>query len=58
MVSPTTVDRSPYRVTLTDLVLRFNTSSERREIFTGLLSFSRSAARIGIEFWISTACPK
>jgi hypothetical protein len=47
-VSPTTVDRSPYRVTLTDLVLRFNTSSERREILTGLLSFRKALHGLGL----------
>ena len=30
-------DRSPYRVSLTDLVLRFSTSSERWEILDGFL---------------------
>lgn len=41
-MSPTSVDRSPYSVTLTDLVLHFGSSAPRHSILSGLLAF-RSA---------------
>ena len=39
---PTSTKRSPYRVSLTDLVLRFGTTARRKTILNGLLRF-RSA---------------
>lgn len=41
-VTPASTDRSPYTVSLTDLILHFVTSPERQIIFTGFLEF-RSA---------------
>jgi len=41
-VNPTSVERSPYAVSLTDFVLRFGTSSKRQSILAGFLQF-RSA---------------
>lgn len=40
--TPTSVDRSPYSVSLTDLVLRFSNTTERNKILDGFLKF-RSA---------------
>jgi hypothetical protein len=40
--APTSIDRSPYLVSLTDLALRFATTPDRKAILVGLLSF-RSA---------------
>ena len=44
--SPTSVDRSPYEVSLTDLILHFNTSPERQAILTGLLDFREALHEI------------
>jgi hypothetical protein len=48
-LSPTTTDRSPYTVTLTDLVLRFNTSPKRRTILTGFLKFREALHGLGVK---------
>ncbi len=37
--TPESTDRSPYTVSLTDLVLRFGTTPERQAIFSGFLGF-------------------
>ncbi len=37
--TPTNVERSPYQVSLTDLVLRFGTSPERKAILIGFLKY-------------------
>ena len=47
-VTPTSTERSPYTVSLTDLVLRFGTSPERQEIFTGFLKFRSILHSTGI----------
>lgn len=46
--SPASIDRSPYAVSLTDLVLRFNTSSDRASILTGLLDYREALHAIGL----------
>ncbi len=46
--SPTSTDRSPYEVTLTDLVLHFSTSVDRRTILTGFLSFRAALHKLGL----------
>jgi len=46
--SPASADRSPYEVSLTDLILHFNTSPERQAILTGLLDFRQALHAIGI----------
>lgn len=46
--SPTAADRSPYRVALTDLVLRFSTTTERCRILDGLLRFRAELHRLGL----------
>lgn len=46
--SPTSTDRSPYSVSLTDLILHFNTSPERQAILAGLLDFRRALHDIGL----------
>ncbi len=38
-VAPTQTDRSPYLVTLTDLILRYATSEDRTQILHGFLDF-------------------
>jgi hypothetical protein len=45
---PVGFSRSPYRVSLADLVLRFNFSPARREILTGLLDFRAELHRHGL----------
>ncbi len=39
VLNPTDAKRSPYRVLLTDLVVRFATSPERRQILRGWLDY-------------------
>lgn len=43
----TSADRSPYRVSLTDLVLRFSTSSKRQEILDGFLHYREELHVLG-----------
>lgn len=42
------VDRSPYVVSLTDIVLRFNTSPERRVIVDGFLRYRAALHSVGL----------
>ena len=46
--APTMPDRSPYSVSLTDLVLRFNTSEERKAILEGFLNFREALHGLGV----------
>jgi hypothetical protein len=46
--SPTAAERSPYEVSLTDFVLRFNTSKERHAVLAGLLDFREGLHNIGL----------
>src|SRR5690606_3212200 len=46
--NPTGPDRSPYQVSLVDLVLRFGTSPKRREILDGLLRFREQLHNLGL----------
>ena len=48
-LNPTSADRSPYHVSLTDVVLRFCTTTERCRILSGFLEFRKSLHSIGIE---------
>lgn len=41
-------DRSPYNVSLVDIVLRFSTSRERRQILDGLLRFRAELHAVGL----------
>ncbi len=47
-VSPASQERSPYRVALPDVVARFSTSSERRQILRGWLNFRAALHDMGI----------
>ena len=47
-VSPTSTDRSPYVVSLTDVVMRFSASPERIRILAGLLDYRSSLHAIGL----------
>lgn len=47
-VQPTGAERSPYLVSLLDVVMRFATSSERRKVLLGLLDFRAELHRIGL----------
>ena len=47
-VSPTSSDRSPYRVSLHNLVLDFAVSAERVQILHGLLSYRTALHALGI----------
>lgn len=49
VLNPTSVDRSPYRVSLTDVILRFGTTMERQNILGGLLRFRKSLHEVGLE---------
>lgn len=42
------IDRSPYRVSLTDLVLRFSTSLERQKILDGFLRYRAALHGLGL----------
>jgi hypothetical protein len=44
----TSAERSPYRVSLTDLVLRFGTTPQRRTILDGLLRFRAALHQAGL----------
>lgn len=46
-VSPTATDRAPYEVSLSELVLRFNTSPERHAILEGFLDFRQALQNLG-----------
>ena len=46
--SPTTADRSPYSVTLTELVLRFGSTTRRQTILSGLLAFRSALHSAGL----------
>lgn len=48
LVSPTSTDRSPYAVSLTDVVMRFATSPERIKILAGLLNYRAALHTIGL----------
>lgn len=45
---PTNPQRSPYPVTLLDVVMRFSTSVERRTILAGFLEYRTALHRVGI----------
>lgn len=45
---PASLARSPYQVVLTDLVLKFATSPERRKILDGLLRFRAALHGVGL----------
>lgn len=47
-INPTSAERSPYTVSLSDLVLRFGTSQRRREILIGLLDFRATLHAAGL----------
>jgi hypothetical protein len=46
---PTTTDRSPYEVSLTDVVLRYATSPERNAIFEGFLRYRAALHAAGLD---------
>lgn len=46
---PTSPYRSPYPVSLKDLVMRFSTSPERKAVLKGFLSYRKELHRIGIQ---------
>jgi len=48
-VSPASTDRSPYEVSLTDLILHFNTTAERQSILMGFLDYRRALHELGLE---------
>jgi len=45
---PTSIQRSPYYVTLLDVVMRFSSSPERRSVLLGLLDYRAALHQIGI----------
>lgn len=45
---PTSFDRSPYEVPMTDLVLRYGTSVERKSILKGFLGFRSALSKAGL----------
>ncbi len=47
-VAPASSERSPYRVTLTDVVARFASSPERRQILRGWLNFRAALHAMGL----------
>ena len=47
--APTSFDRSPYKVALTDVVLRYATSPQRCTILDGFLRFREAVSRAGLE---------
>lgn len=47
-INPTSIDRSPYHVSLTDIVLRFGTSHVRHSILSGFLTFRAALHSIGL----------
>ena len=46
--SPTSFDRSPYQISLTDLVLRYATSAARETILGGFLRFRAALHAAGL----------
>ena len=46
---PTSTDRSPYRVSLIDFVLRFGNTESRRRILAGFLDFRSALHEIGVD---------
>lgn len=46
--NPTSRRRSPYKVSLSDFVLQFSTSTHRQNLLSGFLSFRSELHRIGI----------
>lgn len=48
VLDPISAERSPYRVSLTDFVLRFATSSERGRLIDGLLKYRASLYMAGL----------
>ena len=46
--SPVATDRSPYSVSLTDLVLRFGTTPKRQLILDGFLNFRAALHTVGL----------
>lgn len=47
--APTALDRSPYHASLTDLVLRYATSTERNALLQGFLSFREALHASGLD---------
>lgn len=47
-LDPTGADRSPYPVSLLDVVMRFSTSADRRAILHGFLDFRAALHRMGL----------
>ncbi len=47
-VDPTSANRAPYPVALTDFVLRFSTSDERRAILAGFLDYRAALHGLGL----------
>lgn len=47
-LQPTSVDRSPYTVSLTDVVLRFGLSAERRAVLDGFLRYRAALHAAGL----------
>lgn len=47
--SPTSSDRSPYVVSLKDIVMRFATSAERQTILQGFLNYRHALHQMGLE---------
>ncbi|MBF8274497.1 MAG: hypothetical protein HW380_3602 [Magnetococcales bacterium] len=45
---PTSPNRSPYPVSLKDVVMRFSTSPERRKVLAGFLDYRKELHRIGL----------
>lgn len=45
---PTNPQRSPYLVTLLDVVMRFSTTPERRKVLTGLLDYRAALHKVGL----------
>ena len=48
VLNPTSVERSPYRVALTDVMVRFATSPERRQILRGWLGYRAALHGMGL----------
>lgn len=48
LASPTSFDRSPYQISLTDLILRYATSPERSAILDGFLRFRAALHAVGL----------
>ena len=48
LIDPTSPERSPYSVSLSDFVLRFGTSAKRRQILNGFLQYRRRLHAAGL----------